>query len=692
MTVGTQAHKNLLRMGKGFEFRGLSGLWLAVSFLIIELGIMIVLSPRGFSFYDFHSLSSTGASLALVAIGATVVIITGGFDLSAGTVVALINVILASQMTESFSSQLFWCGLAILIGAGIGMINGFLVAYLRLQSIVVTLAMMFVLSGVTMLIMEAPGGAIPPGFCSWLTGQAIPGILPMPVLIVLLGLLGWRLIRSSPLGTALYAIGSDEDAARANCIRVRLVKLKAYVIAGVYYAVSGIFLSGLTGAGDPRIGLPMLLPMFAAVVLGGTQLGGGKGGATGSVFGAYILTLIGSLLLLLDISAYYSTAVEGCLLIFAALGTALSRDSELARSIRFAGMRISVWLDRAESPQKMEPDQAIWVIGDDPDHQAAEPVPYRNARWAVRNGELLRMAIPPYFLLLVVGVISYWNSETSFFFYFNSLLVLTTFLAILGLGQGAVILTGGLDLSIPWNIAFCGILLTSITHGDNTAAVWAIPLVLLTGTLIGLINGIIIAVVGLSPIVSTLAMNGILQGAALVYSDGSPQGWAPSSLRWLMTGKLWGGVTPIVCGFVVFVIAATLLLSRTTFGRRVYAVGNSTLVATLSGISVRNVLMNVYMLSGACAAIVGILLTGFNGQAFNGMGDTYLLPGIAVVVVGGTLITGGKGHYIGIFGGALLLTALNTLLAGSQLPLPVRDILYGVVVLIAVFAHRERQH
>ncbi len=96
------------------------------------------------------------------------------------------------------------------------------------------------------------------------------------------------------------------------------------------------------------------------------------------------------------------------------------------------------------------------------------------------------------------------------------------------------------------------------------------------------------------------------------------------------------------------------------------------------------------MLSGFCSAIVGVMLTGFSGQAFLGMGDPYFLPSIAVVVVGGTLITGGRGHYVGILGGAVLLTVLSTLLAGTTLPFATRDMIYGAVVLGAILVVRER--
>jgi ribose transport system permease protein len=150
-------------------------------------------------------------------------------------------------------------------------------------------------------------------------------------------------------------------------------------------------------------------------------------------------------------------------------------------------------------------------------------------------------------------------------------------------------------------------------------------------------------------------------------------------------------VTPVVIFVAMFVAVSVLLLGRTVFGRRIYAVGNGERIAALSGVPVGRTLIGVYILSGLCSAIVGVLLTGFSGQASLGMGDDYLLPSIAVVVIGGALITGGRGHYLGMLGGVLLLTALQTLLAGTMLPYATRTILFGLVVLVAVMALRERQ-
>jgi ribose transport system permease protein len=140
-----------------------------------------------------------------------------------------------------------------------------------------------------------------------------------------------------------------------------------------------------------------------------------------------------------------------------------------------------------------------------------------------------------------------------------------------------------------------------------------------------------------------------------------------------------------------FVAAGTLLLGRTTFGRSIYVVGSSRMVGKLSGVGVGRTLMGVYMLSGLCSALAGILLVGLSNSAYRGMGDPFLLPAIAVVIVGGTLITGGRGHYLGIFGAALLLTALETLMSGTTLSQATRQMMLGVIVLLAILTLRERK-
>jgi ribose transport system permease protein len=570
-------------------------------------------------------------------------------------------------------------GLAI--GAAIGAFNGLFVAVLRLQPIVVTLATMFITQGVTLLVMDKPGGQMPPDFSTFLTGAAIPDVLPAAIVILVIALLLWTALAHSRFGTALYAVGSDEGAATSAGIRVGPTEFAAYTLAGLMYGAAGVFVSAQTASGDPLVGNPLLLQVFAAIVIGGTVFGGGRGGCLGSVFGSYSLMLIINVLLVLNVSAYYATVVEGAILALAALGVSLDRRSPIAQ-----------WLLRQISQRAMTPRRAptrqpvrplVFLA------QPARPAGGRLSFWQ-RHAEDLRYSLPAYvcFILVLIGTGFLYGGLTGD--YVDSLLVLGSFLAVLSLGQGVVILTGGLDLSLPWTIGLCGILLAGIAHGRPFVAAWVIPLVLAIGVIVGVFNGLGIVLFALPPIVVTLAMDGILQGVAMVYSGGTPSGFAPPELRWLMTARLWG-ITPELWLLAVFVIVAILLLRRTPFGRRIYAIGNSARAARLSGVNVGRTLVLVYALSGLCSAIVGILLDGFSGQASLGMGDSYLLPSIAAVVVGGTMITGGRGTYLGMIGGVLLLTALQTLLAGTTLPDATRQIIYGLVVLGAVLALRERQ-
>jgi ribose transport system permease protein len=139
----------------------------------------------------------------------------------------------------------------------------------------------------------------------------------------------------------------------------------------------------------------------------------------------------------------------------------------------------------------------------------------------------------------------------------------------------------------------------------------------------------------------------------------------------------------------IFVVIGALVLNGSGFGRRVRAVGNSDWVARLSGVHVRAVTVLVYVLSSLCSAIVGLMLAGFSDQAYYDMGKPYLLASIAVVVLGGTSITGGRSHYIGILGGALLFTAMGSMLQTTSLPEAVRSIIYGAVLLLAVIMLHE---
>ena len=648
------------------------GMLVALAVLAIVFAALSVSLAQPFGYSDLSSTASSTASLALAAIGETIVIISGGLDLSTGAVLSLSNCLFVTHAGTTTASLVLWAVIAIAAGGAVGAINGLLIAYVRLQPVVVTLATMFITQGVTLLVMKQPGGSVSQDFTAFLAGDALVGVLPMPLVVIVGGVAVWFAIKQSRFGTAMYAVGSDETSAHLKSVPTRAVKFRVYVISGCFYGAAGVFFSAQAGGGDPLAGAGMLLPIFVAVVLGGTPLGGGRGGCLGTVAGAFSVTLIANMLLVLNVSTYYSTIVEGLILIFAVLGSSNAGNV-------LAGLKIRGVLHRPRlvlrAPTGSQPASTRLSM--------KERLRY--------SAPTLRLIVPSFAgLLVLVALTLSFNQDIAAGEYFSSMLVLASFLAVLALGQGAVVLSGGLDLSVPFTVTLAGVVLTGITNGSDTSAIWAIPTVLLMGAVIGTLNGVGIAFLRITPLIMTLAMNGILQGTALVYTNGAPTGFAPPALRWLMTGRLFG-FTPVVFALVGFVAVAVFLIHSTVFGRRLFAVGSNPIAAEFSGVPVKGVLVATYALSGACSALVGVMLSGFTGQAFNDMGDPYLLTSIAVVVVGGTLMTGGRGHYAGMFGGALMLTALSTLLSGSILPPAARSIVYGAVVLAAVVAMRERR-
>jgi ribose transport system permease protein len=265
------------------------------------------------------------------------------------------------------------------------------------------------------------------------------------------------------------------------------------------------------------------------------------------------------------------------------------------------------------------------------------------------------------------------------------LLIQASFIGIVALGQTFVILGGGIDLSIPWTLNGAAILVTLFADGKNGPLVWAIPLVLALGALVGLTNGLGIAFLGVSPIIMTLGMNVILSGALLLYTNGSPTAGAPPAIVSLATGRA-GPIPANTILWIGLAALATLVLTWTAFGRHLYALGTNRTVAQFSGIAISRVTVITYVVCGMTSALAGIVLTGYVGQAYLGMGDPYLFSSVAAVAIGGASILGGSGHYLGTIAGALILTVLAGLLPILNLDPAALQIIYGVVILVTVAA------
>jgi len=288
----------------------LSGVLLVLLLVIYQAQAGKIVSP-----IQVRILLNGALSLVWAAIGLTFVVVAGGFDLSVGSVMSVANVLAATFIAGSATDPPVIV-LILAIGALAGLANGLLVAVAGIQSIIVTLAAMFVWSGVALLVMPQPGGQIP-GYFSDLFGGSITPTIPNAVvwLVAILGALA--IFRRTAAWSVLFSVGGDEVRARRSGVHVTRAKLLAYVAAGVCYATAGLFLGAQSTGGDANIGNPFLLTTFAAVILGGTPLGGGRGTFLGAIFGALVVATLGSVLLGLGVTSYWTDIVQGAVLILA---------------------------------------------------------------------------------------------------------------------------------------------------------------------------------------------------------------------------------------------------------------------------------------------------------------------------------------------------------------------------------------
>lgn len=269
---------------------------------------------------------------------------------------------------------------------------------------------------------------------------------------------------------------------------------------------------------------------------------------------------------------------------------------------------------------------------------------------------------------------------------------LAAFLGIIAAGQTLVILSGGdgIDLSVGAVVTLSAILIFRFVEGDNVRILPMLLVALTTGAVVGLLNGIGITFLGIPPLVMTLGMTGIVQGIILIVTQGQLIGTAAPGMARLISSPLVGPLPGVVFIWLLLGFGMWLLLERTRYGKQLFAIGVNRETSRLSGVRVPRMVVLTYMLSGILSAFGGAMLLGFTQNVFLNLGTPYLFPSIAAVVVGGTLLSGGKGSYWGTMAGALVLTLITSLLTASQLSDAVRQIILGgtLLLLISVYGRQ----
>jgi ribose transport system permease protein len=299
---------------------------------VIMFVIYLLNSPSAITLAGITDLLNNTIVLALASAGLTLVILTAELDLSSVGVIAVTNVIVATVSTKFPGGAFISLVLVCLVGLLVGLINGWLVAFLGLQSLAATLGTMIVCQGIALLILEAPGGEVAAFIMNRLT-DTVCGFMPVAGLILLLAIAGWLLFRRTRLGIGIYAVGTDAVAARLSGLNVKCTKWMVFGLAGIAYGLAGYMLGAQTGTGDPRISNSFLLYVFAAVAIGGTSLGGGRGGVIGSVVGAGILTVMQKLLFAVGVAEFYTNIFNGVIMVVAILFGNLSAILSLRQRV-----------------------------------------------------------------------------------------------------------------------------------------------------------------------------------------------------------------------------------------------------------------------------------------------------------------------------------------------------------------------
>ena len=309
--------------GLALRLRQNYGALLAILIFALLFAVFLSLHPRGPSVYVLTTAANAGAALAFVAMGQTLPVLTGGLDLSIGSILALCNALASEVVNGSPERVATGVVLVLLTGLACGLVNGIIVVHGRIQPIIATLATGAVYTGLALLIRPIPGGYIDEGLSEAMTYESF-GVIPTSVLLIGgVVVLVWLPFKTSVLGRGVYAAGSSELAAYMSGVRVDRSKLAAYSLAGLFASLGGLFLGFQTFSGDALIGVPYTLNSIAAVVIGGTSLYGGVGGVIGSICGAYVLRTINGVMFFAGAPPLAQPLFEGIILLGAVALAAL---------------------------------------------------------------------------------------------------------------------------------------------------------------------------------------------------------------------------------------------------------------------------------------------------------------------------------------------------------------------------------
>lgn len=316
LSTGTAKTKNKLDIkGNLIKYKSLIG-------LILLIAIVSMLNPAFLSVKNILNILRQTSVNAIIAAGMTFVILTGGIDLSVGSILGLSGAVCASLLVSGKGIVVGTIA-AILVGGVIGFVNGVVISKGKLQPFIATLASMTVLKGLTLVFTDGKPITLGSNELAMNFGKIGGGTIfniPTPAIImIVVFIVSYYILENTKMGRYTYALGSNEEATKLSGINTDRVKIWVYTISGILSAVAGIIITSRLYSAQPTAGSGYELDAIAAVVLGGTKLAGGKGKVTGTIIGALIIGVLSNALNILDVSSYYQMMVKGIVILIAVL-------------------------------------------------------------------------------------------------------------------------------------------------------------------------------------------------------------------------------------------------------------------------------------------------------------------------------------------------------------------------------------
>jgi len=635
-TAPTTAH----RKGIG-SFLRRYGTLLGTVLLCVILGI---LSPFFLTVPNFMNIFRQATVVTVISLGLTVVLAGGNFDISVASLAGFANVLTAFLMREGLPFGAA-ASIAIASGALLGSINGFMVAKLGINTFLATVAMMFVASGLDILVSDGVRVMVPDERLELTRRIGVGAIGPVPyLLIILLAVcaLCYIFLNRTRFGRHIYATGGNARCSYISGIPVARYTWLTFILSGALAAIGGVLLTTRLSSGVPLVGLNMLGNVINASYIGMTFITLGVANVPGTLLGGVLLAILGNGLELLNVPFYYQYIIWGVIVVLV---------------VSFSGSGLA---------------ETIVVV----------PSSGRGGRSGWRR--LISNYATPMLMLVLVAALGALRPAFLSFPNFMDILRYSAPVALMGLGLTFTIAGGGFDISVGSITSLVTVLVAFLLVRGQPLGV-AILGGVGAGLLLGAINGVLCGRLGLNPFVGTLA---VLLGAAgpqyMMSRGGTPISVSNQPLLDALGKGFVGPVPTLVLVLAIIGVVMYFLYSQTKLGSYISALGGSPKALYVSGVNIKNISTSTYLLSGLLCAAAGIMLTARLSSGLTKVAEPYLLDAIAAVFLGSTFFSRGRPHILGTLAGAIFMGMTNNGLTMLGVPFWGDYLFRGLMVYVAV--------